>query len=337
MQLMLRPPSVRPHPLMRRRGMRGLGDGEINPTTIWTPSTGFIDPSYGGTAPATYVAPNYVPVPACASGPTMFTAECIAQVLAAQQANMAADLAANRAVFVANCNNDWAANAAQYQALGMAVPPNDCEYRSYGQTLPGTTGSTTAYLPGTPQEIIDWRNANPGGGSPGPVGATSGVVGNATFSFTNLTTGDNANFNVGDRWQILITGAPPGSAISVNGGLNGQNVVTNQGTADGSGRFALNGQMTADQVGNWTEAWRVNNGIVASFAFTVRPSGSAVAGGTTTGGSSTTTAPPNTIGSGFDFSSIQTSLTKPISIGGSSFPMWMLAAAGVVLFMVIKK
>ncbi len=160
----------------RRGGFRGLRDGSsINPTTMWTPSTGFLatpgDVSTALAPPATYVAPNYVPTPACASGPSMFTSECIAQVLAAQQQNMAANNDANRAVFVADCNRDWAMNAENYQNLGLQVPPNDCAYRGYGQTIPGIspTGSYSGYLPGTPQDIIDWRTANPGGGSPGPV------------------------------------------------------------------------------------------------------------------------------------------------------------------------
>lgn len=99
----------------------------------------------------------------------MFTPECIEQVLAAQHANQAANDAANRDVFVANCNKDWEANAAQYRALKMEVPPNDCAYRGYGQTLPGTSGGYSGYLTGTPAEVIDWRNKNPGGGSSGPL------------------------------------------------------------------------------------------------------------------------------------------------------------------------
>jgi hypothetical protein len=54
---------------------------------------------------------------------------------------MAADNAANRAVFVQNCNQAWAENDARYAALGMPRPANDCNQRLYGQTLPGTTGS----------------------------------------------------------------------------------------------------------------------------------------------------------------------------------------------------
>jgi hypothetical protein len=81
-----------------------------------------------------------------------------------EAANQAARDAENRSVFVTNCNNDWAANKAQYEALGMPVPPNDCAFRTYGQTLPGTTGGTTAYLPSVPQEVVEWRAANPSGG-----------------------------------------------------------------------------------------------------------------------------------------------------------------------------
>ncbi len=176
MQVQLRPARARFHPLMRRAGMRGLGldPSSINPTTIWTPTTGYL-----GTAgdlstaltPATYVPPGYVPVPACASGPTMFTQECIDQVLAAQQANMALATSANYDVFRANCETDWYANAQRYTDLGLPVPVNDCAQRTYGLTLPGTTGSSVALLPDA-QAILSPNYSGPVYTQP-PVSVTS--------------------------------------------------------------------------------------------------------------------------------------------------------------------
>ena len=305
MQLMLRPPVPRFHPLLRR-GLRGLSAGEINPTTIWTPQTGYLATAGDittATGPAVYQAPNYVPVPACASGPSMFTPECIATVLAAQQANMAANNAANRAVFLADCNNNWALNDARYAELGMPRPANDCDQRLYGQTLPGTTGSAQQ-----PQIQPIYSGAAP---STAP-----------QFSFTNLTRGDNSNFLVGDRWQILITGLQPNARISVNGGMNGANALTPMGQADGTGRFVLSGQMTSDQVGSWVEAWRANDALIQSLTFTVKPAAATPA----TGGTGTGTQPGGGPGS---------FLTTSVQVAGSAVPLWALSlgALALVLFM----
>lgn len=332
MELQRRFPSRPNVPTWQKLAFKGLGDSNVNPTTIWTPQSGFVAPGYGAATPVQYVAPTQVPVPECSQdtrpGGAAFSAACIAQVLAAQQQNMAANDAANRAVFVSGCNADWAANAEQYRARGMAVPPNDCAYRGYGQTNVGAE-----YLPGTPQAIIDWRNANPGGGSPGPAAGGSGAgpqnSAGAQFTFTNLTSGDNTNFKVGDRWEIVISGAAPNAPVLMNGGLNGANSPYPMGNTDASGTFRANGQMGQAEIGNWSEAWRVNNQIVASFSFNVKPAGSSsgTTAGTTGGGQTVTTSSKSV----FD--------TLPggsISVGGMDVPVWALGLAAVAAFFMFK-
>ena len=129
-------------------------------------------PQCGGSAAstpvATYQAPTNLATPSnCidpASGLPYFTPECVEANLRIEAANQAKLDAANRAVFVQNCQNAWELNRQQYEALGLPVPPNDCAYRSYGQVAPGTTGGSTAYIANTPQAVIDWRTANPSGG-----------------------------------------------------------------------------------------------------------------------------------------------------------------------------
>jgi hypothetical protein len=109
-----------------------------------------------------------------ASGMPYFSPDCVNENLRREAANNAARAAANRAVFVQNCNRDWTMNADQYRALGMPVPPNDCEYRGYGQVpAGGGTGGSAAYVAGTPQAVLDWREANPGGGVSVPWDAAS--------------------------------------------------------------------------------------------------------------------------------------------------------------------
>jgi hypothetical protein len=64
------------------------------------------------------------------------------------------------------------------------------------------------------------------------------------------------------------------------------------GTTDGSGHLQLNGTITADQVGQWSEAWKVGSSSVGSLSFSVVPATSKTTGGTTNGGGGT--APPST-------------------------------------------
>lgn len=324
--------SPRPFvPTWRKIARSGLGaDPGVNVTTMWTPSGGYV----GSTPAAVYQAPAHVPVPACIQdtrpGGAAFSGECQAQLRAANDANIAADAGANRAVFVQNCNRDWQANAERYRQLGMAVPPNDCDYRGYGLTPAGSTGGYSGYVAGTPQNIIDWRNANPGGGSPGPAAGGAGPANSAgaRLAFTNLTSGDNTNFKVGDRWEIVISGAAPNAPVSMNGGKDGANSLFPMGNTDASGTFRTNGQMGQGEIGSWSEAWRVNNQIVSSFSFRVSPSGSVTntTAGNTGGGQTVKTTP-----SVFD--------TLPggsIQIGGNDIPVLALGAAAIVAFFLFK-
>jgi hypothetical protein len=196
MEVQLRNPRAHFHPLIRpvsRR--RGIGDGTCQVPKPGVPMYYPACPGYdtaaaapasssSGPAPApgVYVAPTLTAAESCVDplGNPKFTPDCVNRNLVTEAANQAKLDAANRSVFVQNCNRDWQMNAQQYQALGMPVPPNDCDYRTYGQTLPGTTGGSTGYLPSVPQEVIDWRSANPGGGVSVPWSDASAAKLNAT-------------------------------------------------------------------------------------------------------------------------------------------------------------
>jgi hypothetical protein len=93
-------------------------------------------------APAVYAAPTLIATPACASGPAASadSAECIAQVLAAQQQDFGLENAANRAVFLADC-------------LATYPQPPDCYSRSYDQTPTG--GYTSDSHAQGPQQYIN--------------------------------------------------------------------------------------------------------------------------------------------------------------------------------------
>ena len=339
MQLQLRSPLTGRLPLAhlslpasRWRGFRGLGDD-----TCQVPQPGVpmvyppcpsAQPLYGTSAPPTYVPPVQVAVPACIQdtrpGGAAFTQECQQQLMAAQQQNMAAGSAANYDVDRANCETAWAANDARYAALGLPRPPNDCALRTFGLTLPGSSGGTNILIPSA-QSIFDPNYAGPVG-TPATGGGGGGTgSGNPTFAFTNLTSGDNTNFKVGDRWQLQITGGPPNTPVTVIGGMSGSNATNQMGTTDSAGRFSLNGQMDQSQIGNWSEQWKVGTATVAVFGFNVKPAGTVVTGGTGTG---TGTKTPATGGGSFVGSSI--------TIGGTDIPVWALGLAAVAVFFMFK-
>ncbi len=279
MHLQIRPPGPRFHPLdrpMSRRSLRGLGQSNVNPTTIWLPGSGpgsgfLATPGNAATAsggPAVYQAPTQVPVPACSQdtqpGGAAFSAACIAQVLAAQQQNMNLANQANYQVDLANCNQAWAENDAAYKADGIQGPPNTCGNDQFGLTPTVTGGYTGSATGPQPSGIV----TAPFSTSPS---STPTVQGIPKFTFTNLTSGNNASFNVGDRWTIQISGAAPNAPVSVTGGQNGQSSTANMGSTDSSGSWVTNGTMTAAQVGSWSESWNVGSQNIASFNFVVQP------------------------------------------------------------------
>jgi hypothetical protein len=323
MELQLRPRVLRFHPLMRpRRGFAGLGaDPGVNPTTIWTPSGGWIGSGSGGGA-AVYQAPTSVAVPTCTQdtrpGGAAFSDACIAQLLAAQQQNMQLANNANFKVDYSNC-------------VAQGLDPSVCASRTYGLTPAGGYTSDAGAGPGGSQAIVD-ANGNivlapppvytgpPLPGMPG-AGSTPAVT-PSSVKFTNLTSGNSGVLNVGDRWQIQISNAARNAPVSVTGGQNGATATTPMGSSDSSGNWTSNGQITADQIGSWTEAWSVGGQPVGQFSFVVNPAPGAAAGssGQTVTGS---------------FADL---LNKSVTVGGTSIPDWALVGAGLlVVFLLMRK
>jgi hypothetical protein len=130
----------------RRRFGMGVDPG-LNVTTMWTPSGGFDFNSPGASSgPAVYQAPTVIPPPACSQdtqpGGTAFSSACIDQLLKTQQANMQLATNANYAVDLQNCLNTY-------------PQPPDCYQRTFGLTLPNSTGGTNVDMPNAPQLLGD--------------------------------------------------------------------------------------------------------------------------------------------------------------------------------------
>ncbi len=341
MQLQLRPAVPRFHPLLRpmyRRagfaGMRGLGDGTCQVPQPGVPmvypacptsapiSSGAPAATYTstGSSPAVYQPYTPVAVPSCTldtqPGGAAFSSACIAQLLAAQQQNMQLANNANFVVDYTNCVN-------------QGLSPATCASRTYGLT-PAGGYTSDASVQGT-SVILD-ANGNPvsgvpvytGGPLPGMTPATSPSAGAASLKFSNLTSGNNSQLQVGDRWQIQISNAKPNAAVSVTGGQNGAHDTTPMGSSDSSGNWTSNGQITAAQVGSWSEAWSVGGQNVGQFQFTVAPASGAPGTTPSTSTASTPATGQTTTGSFMDI------LTKTTSIGGTSIPDWALIGGALV-------
>jgi hypothetical protein len=290
-------------------------DPGVNATTIWTPSGGWT----GGGGAAVYQAPSVPPLPACTQdtqpGGAAFSQACIDALQKRQQGIFQANNNANFQVDYTNCVN-------------QGLDPSVCASRTYGLTPAGGYTSDAGAGPAGSQLILD-ANGNPvppaGSNPPAPHPPTPGS--GTVLAFTNLTSGDNTNFKVGDRWQIKITGAAPNAPVTVSGGMAGGNTfasqgMTNQGTTDSAGNFTMNGQMTQGQIGSWSESWSVAGAPIASFTFNV-------SAGSTGGGQSTQTSTSTSV--------FGTLPGGSVLIGGTSVPWLAIGAGVVVLFLMMRR
>lgn len=143
----------------------------------------------------------------------------------------------------------------------------------------------------------------------------------------NNSGGSNSSFNVGDSWQIVVTG-PPNSKVTASAMQNGTNAGTNtvMGTIGANGQLVLTDTFAASQVGNWTETWMVGNQSAGSISFSVAsPSQTSSGTSSAAGGSSNTSAGGSssnaTSGSCFSFYSGDTcwgpvGMLTALTIGG---------------------
>ena len=185
-------------------------------------------------------------------------------------------------------------------------------------------------------DIATWCAGQYGGGATAPGGgdgstsagggSTEGTVQYQPMtSFKNLSSGDASNFKVGDAWQLTISGAPPNAQVVVSGGANGVVATTPMGTTDANGSFAMQGTITADQVGMWIENWKSGGLNAGAFSFSVA---APAAPPSTGGGKQLAVTPPPVVPpmTGFDLSAVTTLLTNASFFG---IPNWVLILGGV--------
>lgn len=153
-------------------------------------------------------------------------------------------------------------------------------------------------------------------------GASSTATGATPVSSTPSVRINKTSFNVGDAWQVVVTG-PPNAQVTASATQNGSSLGTSSiGTIGSNGQLIVNGTMAASQAGSWSESWQVGGVNAGTVNFSVS-SGSS-------GTSSDTTGTANTAVSSF--------LSGSTSVAGLSIPTWALLGGGaLLLFMAMGK
>jgi len=162
-------------------------------------------------------------------------------------------------------------------------------------------------------------------------GSTGGSTGSSfpvSVRLINNTGGSNSQFNVGDSWQLMITG-PPNAQVSAAATQNGTSLgTTSMGVTNANGQLLLTGTMSAAQAGTWTESWTVGGQAAGSISFSV----AAPSGGSGGGSSTSPTPTPSTMpgASSSSSGSITDLLSGSVDIGGASIPTVGLIVGGLV-------
>jgi len=99
-----------------------------------------------------------------------------------------------------------------------------------------------------------------------------------TAKLANLSRPDSSDFQVGDRYQVVVTGAPnlPVSVRTMRQGRTDWGPVI--GYTDAVGRYAVEGQFEKQDFGDWREIWTAG-GRVASPVVELSVKGQCLPGG----------------------------------------------------------
>lgn len=345
-------PRVIPVPLARYRGfglIRGRGMGASGSTAASCTS-----PNYWDDGISTCCAP--VGTPAAADPCSILNQP---GYLAAQAADVGP--LTSSGVPISAGNGPGAAelaevagypNQVQTDAIDCWSNPGNLFVNAMGQTISCPAASVndngimvSAYTPGQIAAMLSPTDTasssllgnSPGAAAPsvvnyGPAIGSSTSSGSAapTVSLSNSSGGSNNSFQVGQSWQIIVTGTP-NAQVQASASQNGTSLgTTTMGTIGSNGQLVLSGTFATSQVGNWTESWTVGGQSAGSITFSVAASSGS--GGTNSGGAGAGGGTSNTSGSSSTSSTNSNPfgfLTNTFSIGSVAIPYW--AAGGAVL------
>lgn len=93
----------------------------------------------------------------------------------------------------------------------------------------------------------------------------------STAMVRNLSRPGASDFQVGESFEVVVTGAP-NEAVLAAASQNGSPLAfTPFGRTDKNGRFVLTGTMAQTHVGSWREQWQVGEIKAPLFSFEVKP------------------------------------------------------------------
>ena len=151
----------------------------------------------------------------------------------------------------------------------------------------------------------------------------------ATASIVNLTRPGSSYFQVGDRWQVRVSGYENMHVCVTAKHPDGKSDTACYGSTDGSGLFTMTGTMDESTVGHWEETWQVGSSDAPAFSFDVLKvqATQQTQQQTNTGNQQATDKTPGKTTSSFDLSAF-VSENKWLLLGGAGLAVFMLMGRG---------
>lgn len=241
----------------------------------------------------------------------------------------------------------------------VAIPPSctsgDCASEAYANFL--------AYFSQIPASAWGAGNVTPAQANPNNPNVSSGAsyLGTVTTGGGNVpvkatlinTSRPGQSFQVGDSFQLTITGAPNSTVTEAQATQNGTVVGTgwSPGSTNSSGQLVITGTFAASDIGSWTEQWTVGSQPAGStpaklsFSIAAAPSGSgggstgggsSSGGGSTGGGSSSGGGGGSSNSGGSNSTSTTAALPSWLTQDYAGIPAWGWGAGAVVLLMLFS-
>jgi len=138
-----------------------------------------------------------------------------------------------------------------------------------------------------PPNFVSTAPATSATSTPAPAAKTY----TASIALNNLSR-PGQSFQVGDLYQVVISGAAPNAPVTNSASQNGASLgTTSYGSTDGSGNFTISGTLQSEHVGSWIEQWTVGGTQqIRTLSFSVTAAPGTTAATTTTDSSSSSSS-----------------------------------------------
>jgi hypothetical protein len=232
-------------------------------------------------------------------------------------------------------------------------------------SVPTVTGGLTTYGgPTSSAEAVQRLNAQPipapapyvptapapapAATAPAPPVAALTPVPQTQFSLNNLSRGGAGAFQVGDQFEVKISGSAPNSPVLITGLQGARQLHSAAGNTDAHGNFTLVGVIAADSVGPWMQVWSVGGQQIGTAQFLVTgppatpqvsappsvappPPGPPTVVKPVFASTAPAATPVVASGVGFDFT-LPALFSGSVEVFGFDVPYWALGAGALGLF-----